>query len=1164
MEGQDELRTLPSLLRELVVSVELAFERVADEGFDRDEPDFRHGHPRIQKRDSAMQTGPCFDEDDSIPHIDSDDNEPDHGQTEPARKTSAEDGRRVKPEAETEVQTNGDQEPPAQVKSVQDILLTSGVYLPGTRDLSNRPIIVYDASLVAKSSLDQSEIANVFFHYATLPTRRRSDSSAAAADPGFTLIVLSGTSGDSTLDLLDKSLTLVTPRLKFDTVLVWRNTGRLVTEAHRQRLRRDYNVLPCSKVQYQLVSDLQNLHCYLPPQSVPSECGGPVNHDQLEWVEFFKECEPFINSCHLCGKKLVTVLRDVGTNDDALSRGDLYWEFRGISHLLSEPELIKLCRHGPKTLAQIKERSEWLPDSEHVKERTETASRLFSEIREATARLQELHDKRREKLRELAHLKSLADETSQVLSWLRHKGETSLKRHSSLANNLPGIKQQEQDFEKFYFISMRHLDKAGDLLEEAGLCGTHGYGLKELARSLKQHLRGFTDRLEDTRERLEDTSRCFDLVDRAWEWALDAMKYLSRVRPDEAPNCEQTMKQLQQYLMAHPPPTPQHFEEMIHLATKLGTDKIIDQCKVAQSRCEETLAQIQACIGENRDWNSTPRPARRCSLPATAPTGFNTSSSCACWDSGGGAEGALSHIQEESCFCPQRTPLHRSCTWQYPTENFDEEDKSSAGDNTTESGESGTKSNEDVEDNCENPCDTRPVPPVSVNSHLHCSASSLEINAEGCGVQTLKAQKTLKLILREMITTERDYVKSLEYVIENYISELVREDIPQALRGQRNVIFGNIEKIYEFHSQHFLQELEKCEHFPLQVGQVFLRHEKKFYLYALYNKNKPKSDSLMSEYGTKFFKAKQLELKDSMDLGSYLLKPVQRMGKYALLLQQLMKASRTDIPDIREAETMVRFQLRHGNDLLAMDSLRDCDVNLKEQGRLLRQNEFLVWQGKGKSKKCLRQVFLFEELILFSKARRFPDRKNLDLYIYKHSIKMSDIGLTAKVGDSDTKFEIWFRKRKPNDTFTLQSMSNDIKQAWTEELSSLLWKQAMRNREIRLAEMISMGIGNKPCLDIRPSADQINDRSISIAQLNKTPRFRNSIALTSPTEHVRKRPHSIISMSSSSSSSCSGGGGDARQTSQCSSAESGIVTDWSNSSVASESNSSSHHMSVKL
>jgi len=125
--------------------------------------------------------------------------------------------------------------------------------------------------------------------------------------------------------------------------------------------------------------------------------------------------------------------------------------------------------------------------------------------------------------------------------------------------------------------------------------------------------------------------------------------------------------------------------------------------------------------------------------------------------------------------------------------------------------------------------------------------------------------------------------------------------------------------------------------------------EKKFYLYALYNKNKPNSDSLMAEYGTSFFKQKQLELGDKMDLASYLLKPVQRMGKYALLLQQLVKAG-TDLSeqlsgkeekeekedgmkpmvegeaDLRAAEQMVRFQLRHGNDLLAMDSLRDCDV----------------------------------------------------------------------------------------------------------------------------------------------------------------------------------------------------------------------------------------------
>merc|ERR1711911_204736 len=89
---------------------------------------------------------------------------------------------------------------------------------------------------------------------------------------------------------------------------------------------------------------------------------------------------------------------------------------------------------------------------------------------------------------------------------------------------------------------------------------------------------------------------------------------------------------------------------------------------------------------------------------------------------------------------------------------------------------------------------------------------------------------------------------------QNYIPELSREDIPQALRGQRNVIFGNIEKIYGFHHHYFLRELERCHNLPFLVGQCFLRHEQHFYLYALYNKNKPKSDALMAEYGTAFFR----------------------------------------------------------------------------------------------------------------------------------------------------------------------------------------------------------------------------------------------------------------------------------------------------------------------
>ncbi|KAL4234273.1 Pleckstrin y domain containing [Mactra antiquata] len=419
--------------------------------------------------------------------------------------------------------------------------------------------------------------------------------------------------------------------------------------------------------------------------------------------------------------------------------------------------------------------------------------------------------------------------------------------------------------------------------------------------------------------------------------------------------------------------------------------------------------------------------------------------------------------------------------------------------------------------------------PVPVNTHLtdtSCNTTPLRpLSDLKLSEEEIKSRRTLSLIMSEMVQTERDYVCSLRFIVEHYIPEMEREDVPQALRGKRNVIFGNIEKIFQFHQQYFLQEMEASKRNPFLIARYFLMHENQFHLYALYNKNKPKSDALMAEYGKLFFRDKQLELGDKMDLSSYLLKPVQRMGKYALLIKQVLKeCSRTapEYQDLKAAEEMVRFQLRHGNDLLAMDALRDCDVNLQEQGRLLRQEEFLVYHGR---RKFMRHVFLFEDLILFSKTKRSRSGFQ-DTYLYKFSFKMSDIGLTQDYEGSGYKFEIWWRRRNTGESYVLQAPSSEHKKSWVKEMTKILWNQAIKNRENRLSELATMGIGNKPCLDIKPSSDNINDRFINIAVGSRDARSRNSIAVCSNDllRQGNKRPHSIISVSSNSSSNSSQSG----------------------------------------
>lgn len=56
--------------------------------------------------------------------------------------------------------------------------------------------------------------------------------------------------------------------------------------------------------------------------------------------------------------------------------------------------------------------------------------------------------------------------------------------------------------------------------------------------------------------------------------------------------------------------------------------------------------------------------------------------------------------------------------------------------------------------------------------------------------------------------------------------------------------------------------------------------------------------------------------------------------------------------------------------------------------------------------------------------------------------------MTENVGDSGLRFEIWFRRRKSQDTFILQASSAEVKAVWTAIIGKILWRQALRNRGV--------------------------------------------------------------------------------------------------------------------
>uniref|UniRef100_A0A674J4R1 Pleckstrin homology and RhoGEF domain containing G4B n=1 Tax=Terrapene triunguis TaxID=2587831 RepID=A0A674J4R1_9SAUR len=909
-------------------------------------------------------------------------------------------------------------------------------------------------------------------------------------------------------------------------------------------------------IQYEVLTSLKALQKHIDSTQLTAEFDGTFLYNHHDWMRFRKKLEPFITNCKeaiVFLQNSVCSLNSKRTLSTVQEVRDLIDKHKTMMKLVLEDALLVTLRlEGGTILARL--RKEEFCNTEDYRDAMEAITRLYNRVDEEVHRLVLISNKCLQQLENLQEIRKFEEDCDQQYC---EKGLRLIQKNCSL-----NLEEKVQSFRSYLSNVSTQTEKRKSELEKL----IHLYEFYETAHGWMLHCNDYLEHL--TVENKYSQSVIQSLQSYHQEATKVSAENFQKV--NEMVLGLASKKELKQWniLWLKCQQTRHHLEEVLSEALKGSnkeTSRKVPQEVDAKVNCEfdtegarqpsQSLSQLSSNT-DNNIWDNNVKSLHKpqhMSLPSGVPPFLDHENSNQNMDVYvqlnasppqtftpllGGLQ-RTSPISEDmdnvstsgsaSCYSePVQSPTTRHR--KHPlkkimkkTKSFEFTQLESSHSELHRHGYTGVyikglevASNVAAEKkymqrlNIKSPLISRNRS-LSSPSRIHHTEEEEKKRAGSSKVQH---------IMDEMITTEREYVRSLGYIIDNYFPEMERIDLPQDLRGKRNIIFGNLEKLYDFHCQYFLKELEHCRDFPLRVSHCFLRHEEQFGMYALYSKNKPQSDALLTSHGNAFFKNKQQDLGDKMDLASYLLKPIQRMSKYALLLKDMIKectkTQEQELNDLRAAEEMVKFQLRHGNDLLAMDAIRGCDVNLKEQGQLRCQDEFIVCCGR---KKYLRHVFLFEDLILFSKTKKIDG--GYDIYMYKQSFKTAEIGMTENVGDSGLRFEIWFRRRrKSQDTYILQANSTEVKIAWTSIIGRILWRQALRNRELRMQEMVSMGIGNKPFMDIKPSEAAISDRAIDYIMKGTESRSRASIAVSSFDHSTPfKRPHSTISNSSTSSSS---------------------------------------------
>ncbi|XP_068439443.1 dynamin-binding protein isoform X2 [Clinocottus analis] len=204
---------------------------------------------------------------------------------------------------------------------------------------------------------------------------------------------------------------------------------------------------------------------------------------------------------------------------------------------------------------------------------------------------------------------------------------------------------------------------------------------------------------------------------------------------------------------------------------------------------------------------------------------------------------------------------------------------------------------------------------------LDSTPTSDSTPAAGTEDPELRMLEKRSKVIEELLQTEKDYIKDLQMCVKEIIEPLQKKQVKNV---DFDGLFGNISSVIDL-SQRLLETLQDTD----SIGNIFLGFKVELEeVYKIYCQNHDDAISLLESYEKdENIQCHVLECLERLrgktnyiNLGSFLIKPVQRVMRYPLLLMELLGATPESHHD--------RLQLTQ-----ALLAIKEINVNINEYKR---------------------------------------------------------------------------------------------------------------------------------------------------------------------------------------------------------------------------------------